>query len=87
MLNGLTQRDFWSDAGYRPLDKDAAGHLMATDDYLRHLLERPQIAPIASSCAAEYDLHAQLQVSPRMEVSAEALGFIANRDAADNYAV
>jgi hypothetical protein len=87
VLSGLTHHDFWADSGYCLLDKDAAGHLVVTDDFLRHLLDRPEVAPIASSCPAEYDLHAQLQATPRMEVAAQALGAITDRDAADNYAV
>lgn len=87
VLGGLIHHEFWVDSGYRLLEQDAAGHLVVTDDYLRHLLERPEVAPIASSCAAEYALHAQLQAAPRTEVSAETLAALADRDAADNYAV
>jgi len=79
--------DFWPSCGYRLLDQDANGHLVITDDFLRHLLERPEMAPIASSCAAELALHRQLLQAPRREVAQAELAVIKDRDAADNYAV
>jgi hypothetical protein len=83
----LARRDFWADSGYRLLQQDAAGQLVVTDDFLRHLLDRPEVAPIASSCAAEHALHAQLLATPRADIAAETLAGLADRDAADNYAV
>ncbi len=80
-------RDFWPSCGYRLLDQDANGHLVVTDEFLRHLLERPDVAPIASSCAAELALHRQLLQVPRREVAQAELAAIKDRDAADNYAV
>ena len=79
--------DFWPDCGYRLLAQDAEGHLLITDDYLRHLLARPEIAPIESSCPAEIALHAQLLQAPRTDVAPSALAALLDRDAADNYAV
>ncbi len=87
VLKGRTVRDFWADSGYRLLHTGPTGQLVVTDDFLRYLLERPEIAPIASSCAAEHDLHAQLQAAPRTDIPAEVLTTLADRDAADNYAV
>ncbi len=80
-------RDFWPSCGYRLLDQDANGHLLITDNFLRHLLERPEMAPIASSCAAELALQGQLLQAPRREVAQAELAAIKDRDAADNYAV
>ena len=80
-------RDYWADSGYRLLDEDANGHLVVTDDFLRYLLERPEVAPIADSCPAELALHAQLLLTPRAAVAPEAVAAFADRDAADNYAV
>lgn len=79
--------DFWPSCGYRLLAQNADGHLVITDDFLRHLLERPEMAPIASSCAAELALHGQLLQAPRREVAQAELAAIKDRDAADNYAV
>ena len=79
--------DFWASSGYHLLQKDADGHLLVTDNFLRHLLERPELAPIASSCVAEVALHAQLLQAPRAIVPPAALTALEDRDAADNYAV
>ncbi len=87
ILKGRTGHDFWADSGYRFLQSDPSGQLLVTDDFLRYLLERPEIAPIASSCAAEHALHARLQDAPRSETTADELATLADRDAADNYAV
>ena len=80
-------RDFWADSGYRLLQTDATGQLVVTDDFLRYLLERPEIAPISSSCPAEHALHAQLQDAPRTPIAPDVLAALLDRDAADNYAV
>jgi len=63
------------------------GHLIVTDDFLRHLLQRPEIAPIAESCATELVLHAKLLAAPRQAVAADALQALRDKDAADNYRV
>ena len=87
VLKERTGHDFWADSGYRLLQTSPSGQLLVTDDFLRYLLERPEIAPIASSCPAEHALHAQLQEAPRREIAADVLATLADRDAADNYAV
>ena len=87
LLINRVGRDFWANSGYRLLDTNADGHLVVTDDFLRYLLERPEVAPIASSCPAELALHGQLLLQPRWEVAPNALAAFADRDAADNYAV
>ena len=79
--------DFWPTSGYRLLAVDANGHLTVTDDFLRHLLSRPELAPIADSCPAEVALHDQLLAAPRCEVTEATLATLKDRDAADNYAV
>lgn len=87
MLISQAGRDFWADSGYRLLQTSPSGQLVVTDDFLRYLLERPEIAPIAGSCPAELALHAQLQDSPRAAIAQDKLALLADRDAADNYAV
>ena len=49
--------DFWPSCGYRLLTTGADGRLTLTDDFLRSTLLRPELAPIAESCAAEIALH------------------------------
>jgi hypothetical protein len=87
VLKKRSGHDFWADSGYRLLQTSASGQLLVTDDFLRYLLERPEIAPISSSCPAEHALHAQLQEAPRSEIAADVLATLVDRDAADNYAV
>lgn len=79
--------DFWPTSGYRLLNVDANGHLIVTDDFLRHLLDRPELAPVAGSCPAELALHAQLHDNPRVAVLPAVLQALHDQDAADNYAV
>lgn len=82
-----TRHDYWHGCGYRWLDVDADGQLRVTDDYLRHLLARPELAPLPNSCAQEVALHERLLESPRQAVSPEDLRRLRDADAADNYAV
>ena len=87
VLNLQKPRDFWADSGYPLLTRDSTHNLVVTDDFLRHLLQRPELAPIAQSCADEVALHERLLGEPRREVPAAELAALQDRDAADNYAV
>src|SRR5882724_1671675 len=80
-------RDYWHQCGYRLLDKTADGHLIVTDDFLRSLLHRPELDPVAQSCAGEIALHQRLLDQPRSEVDARRLAGIADEDTRANYAV
>lgn len=80
-------RDYWPSCGWRLLDHDAQGRLVVTDDFLRHLLVRPELAPVPESCEAELALHASLQGEPRRAVGPAELAGLADADARDNYAV
>ena len=57
-------QNLWPSSGYELLVVDANGHLLVTDAYLRHLLFRPEIAPIAESCTNEIALHHVLDAEP-----------------------
>ncbi|MCX7224951.1 MAG: DUF6352 family protein, partial [Burkholderiales bacterium] len=81
------RHDFWPSCGYTYLAVNPEGHLVLTDDFLRVLLQRPEIAPIPASCAAELSLHELLLADPRHAVSVAALLALQDRDAADNYGV
>ena len=78
--------EFWRSSGYHLLVPDAAGRLPVSDDFLRAYLLRPEVAPVAVSCAAEIALHHELSADPRMIVPAERLERLADPDARDNYA-
>jgi hypothetical protein len=79
--------DFWSSCGYRLLAVGADGRLTVTDDFLRGLLLRPELAPVAESCAAERALHEKLIAAPRAAVAESELAAIADADARANYGV
>ncbi len=80
-------RDYWPSCGWRLLDRTPQGHLAVTDDFLRHLLSRPELAPVPESCDAERALHAQLIANPRTEVSEAQIAAIQDEDARANYTV
>ncbi len=80
-------RDYWPSCGWRLLDRTPQGHLAVTDDFLRHLLSRPELAPVPESCDAERALHAQLIATPRTEVSEAQIAAIQDEDARANYTV
>ena len=79
--------DFWPDSGYRLLDVRDDGRLAVTDAYLRGLLERPELAPVAESNDAERALHAELLADPRMAVPDSRLKALGDPDAIENYQV
>ena len=79
--------NYWPLCGYTFLETNMAGHLVVTDDFLRFLLERPELAPMETSCAAEINLHQYLLEGPRSEIKPDQLASLQDADARDNYAV
>ncbi|HSV46930.1 MAG TPA: DUF6352 family protein, partial [Ramlibacter sp.] len=79
--------DYWPSCGFRLLACDGQGRLVVTDDFLRGLLERPELAPVPQSCPAELALRAALLEQPRRAVAQAQLQALADEDARANYAV
>lgn len=79
--------DFWAASGHRLLARDASGGHAATDDFLRAYWRRPELRPVAESCAVERALHAELVEKPRALVPADRLQRVKDKDARENYAV
>ena len=79
--------DFWRSSGYHLLDRGVGGRLVVTDDYLRAYYVRPEMAPVAQSCAAERALHVALMDNPRVAIDPDRLAAIADEDARENYRV
>jgi hypothetical protein len=79
--------DFWQHCGYHLLDRAADGHLLVTDDYLRLYYARPELAPVAESCAAERQLHESLLEAPRRAVAEGEITAVSDPDAQENYRV
>jgi hypothetical protein len=80
-------RDYWRGCGHGLLAPTPEGHLVVTDEFLRSLLERPELAPVPESCAEEIALHDNLFAQPRIAVDAARLAKLADADARENYAV
>ena len=80
-------KTFWRESGFHLLDRDAAGRLVVTDEFLRAYYVRPEILPVEESCAAERRLHEALMAEPRRAVAASDLGAIADEVARENYTV
>ena len=83
----MLKNDFWSQSGYALLHVDAQQQLVVTDAFLSFLLDRPELAPVDSSCDAERALFSQLVAQPRTALSDDRLAQLANPDVADNYRV
>ncbi len=79
--------DFWQSCGYNLLKRGGDGRLVVTDDYLRLYYSRPELAPVAESCAQERALHAALLERPRREIAESEIEAIADADARENYRV
>ncbi len=82
-----TSSDFWPHSGFTLTQRDADGRLVLTDDLLRAWWHRPEVAPVAESCAHELALHAALLSSPRRAVSEAELATFEDADARENYRV
>lgn len=82
-----TARHFWPSSGHHLLATQGDQHLVLTTAFLQHLLQRPELAPIPTSCVAELALHQRLMDDPRHAVTGPELAALADRDAADNLAV
>ncbi|HZT61960.1 MAG TPA: DUF6352 family protein [Burkholderiales bacterium] len=80
-------QDFWRNSGFHLLERDAAGRLSVTDDFLRAYLLRPEIRPVEESGPREIALHEALLEDPRLDVGAQALAGIEDADARDNYRI
>ncbi|WP_332813049.1 DUF6352 family protein [Ramlibacter sp.] len=79
--------DFWRGCGWRLLQPGPEGQLTVTDDFLRSLLLRPELAPVPESCDSERSLHQWLLDHPRQPVDPARLHTLADPDAQSNYEV
>ena len=80
-------QDFWRNSGFHLLDRDAAGRLCVTDDFLRAYLLRPEIRPVNESGPGERALHDALLNEPRRPVSPAEVEVIEDQDTRFNYRV
>jgi hypothetical protein len=82
----LVVPDLWRSSGYHLLTPDPSGRLAVSDDFLRAYWLRPEVIPVAESCAAEVALHDELMANPRLAVPPARLARLADPDARANYA-
>jgi hypothetical protein len=82
-----TSRDFWLACGHHLLDRDAAGNLLVTDEFLKAYLARPELLPPPEACLAERELHSALLNDPRQPVGTAQIATIADADARENWEV
>ena len=80
-------KDFWLSCGHHLLDRDAGGGLIATDEFLKVYLARPELTPPPEACVVERALHARLLAEPRRAVAADEISAIADADARENWQV
>jgi hypothetical protein len=80
-------QDFWRNSGFHLLERDGAGRLRVTDDFLRAYLARPELAPVEESGPAELALHERLFDEPRRRVDAAELAAVEDADARGNLGI
>ena len=77
--------DFWLSCGHHLLDRNAAGHLLVTDEFLKAYLARPELVPPPEACAEEQALHRALLREPRLLIATSRIAAIADADARENW--
>ncbi len=80
-------QDFWRNSGFHLLERNGAGRLRVTDDFLRAYLLRPELRPVEESGPAEIALHDRLLGEPRRPVAAGELEAVEDADARANLRV
>ena len=79
------KHDFWLTCGHHLLDRDAAGRLLVTDEFLKVYLARAELVPPPEACTAERRLHDILLSNPREVVTSSQIAGIADPDARENW--
>ncbi len=78
-------KPFWIHSGLALLEVDEHGGLIVTDEFLTAYANRPELAPVEESCAAERALHARMLTAPRSLVDETELSRLLDADARDNW--
>jgi hypothetical protein len=86
-MDSSANKDFWLASGHHLVDRDAGGGLVATDEFVKAYLARPELAPPPEACAAERALHTMLLAEPRRRVAGNEIAAIADPDARENWQV
>ena len=83
----MTEPQPWRSSGWHLLEVDEAGWLRPSEDFMRAYYLRPELRLLEDSCAREIALHSDLMAEPFRTIPPERLDALADRDAAENYAV
>jgi uncharacterized protein DUF6352 len=78
-------RDFWLSCGHHLLDRDTAGKLVVSDEFLKAYLARPELVPPPEACAPERQLHAALLSDPLLSVGTSQIAALVDADARENW--
>jgi hypothetical protein len=81
----MSSCDFWLSCGHHLLDRNVAGRLRVTDEFLKAYLARPELVPPPEACAEEQALHRALLHEPRLPIGASRIAAIADADARENW--
>lgn len=79
------KRDFWLACGHHLLDRDTAGRLLVTDEFVKAYLARAELVPPPEACPVERRLHDSLLGNPKLAVTASQIAAIADPDARENW--
>ncbi len=78
-------KDFWLSCGHHLLDRNEAGGLVITDEFLKVYFARPELTPPEEACVVEKTLHAALLSEPRRAVEKDEIAAMADADARENW--
>ena len=78
-------QNFWTACGHQHLTRNERGWLVASPDYWRLWLQRPELALVPESCKAEKRLHAVLTETPNMQVTPADYKYFKDDDVRENY--
>ena len=77
--------EFWLSCGHYLTERDEAGRLLVTDEFLKAYAARPELAPPPNACAAEHRVHAAWLADPRRPIDAREIAAIEDADARENW--
>ena len=80
-------QDFWRNSGFHLLERNGAGRLRVTDDFLRAYLLRPELRPAEESGPGEIALCERLLDEPRRPVAPSELEAVEDADARANLTI
>jgi hypothetical protein len=80
-----TGQEFWVSSGHMLLERDPAGRLAVTEEFVKAFYARPEVLPPPEACTAERALHARLMIAPLDPVTDAEIAGILDPDARENW--